>query len=435
VHLPNLRALACLNARAFRNAPPSLPDIAGTFLRWTFLRAVFHRGYVLVSGLYFVIIAHLSAAQIVILATVMSLTLGLSDVPAGVWSDGFSRKWPLVIGHGLLAAGMMMTGFVTAYPLIVVTQVLWGLGWAFSSGADVAWVTDELARPDRIDRLLTARARRDLAGSATGMLGFGLLAWASGLATAVVASGAGMAVAGVFVAARFAEDNFTAAAERRWSAALSIFRRGLTLSLHDREIRLVLAATMIVNGAGVVSSLFPRQLVDVGFPGDPIPWYTGTAIVAFAAGALALRFVEARIHGAGVARRTYALACALGGAGLIVLARAPDVIVAGIGMLLASGIAFNVTRAVSVVWVNRRTASDVRATVHSFLSQAECAGEVVGGTALAVVTRTAGISATLITSGALFACTAAMVARSRADRPSPSAGWRPRRRPWPVRRP
>jgi hypothetical protein len=30
------------------------------FLRWTFLRAVFHRGYVLTSGLYFVVTAHLS---------------------------------------------------------------------------------------------------------------------------------------------------------------------------------------------------------------------------------------------------------------------------------------------------------------------------------------------------------------------------------------
>jgi MFS family permease len=420
VHRRNLRVLACLNAHAFRNTSPAGRDIASTFLRWTYLRAVFHRGYVLVSGLYFVIIAHLSAAQIVVLATVMSLTLGLSDVPTGVWSDAFSRKWPLVIGHGLLAAGMIMTGTVTAFPLFVVTQVLWGLGWAFSSGADVAWLTDELARPDRIDRVLTARARRDLAGSATGMLGFGVLAWAAGLATAVVAAGAGMAVVGLFVAARFAEDNFTPVTERRWSGSLSIFRRGLTLSLRDREIRLVFAATMIINGAGVVSSLFPRRLVDIGFPGNPVLWYTGLGIVSFAVGAVALRFVEARIHGAGVARRTYALACALGAAGLIVLARAPDAVVGGTGMLLASGIAFNVTRAVSVVWVNRRTTSDVRATVHSFLSQAECAGEIVAGAGLAVVARTAGISATLITSGVLFACVAAMMARSRTDvRPSP----------------
>jgi MFS family permease len=105
------------------------------FLRWTFLRAVFHRGYVLTSGLYFVVTAHLSAAQLLILATVMSATLLLSDIPAGAWSDAIGRKRPLVIGHGFLAAGMAMTGLVTAFPLLIVTQVLLALGWAFSGGA------------------------------------------------------------------------------------------------------------------------------------------------------------------------------------------------------------------------------------------------------------------------------------------------------------
>ena len=146
----------------------SIRDLTTTFLRWTYLRAVFHRGYVLASGLYFVVNARLPAFQLVLLGTVMSATLLLSDVPAGVWSDAFSRKWPLVIGHGFMAAGMIATGLVTAFPLIVVTQVLWGLGWAFSGGADVAWLTDEVDRPDRIARVLTVRARRDLLGGATG---------------------------------------------------------------------------------------------------------------------------------------------------------------------------------------------------------------------------------------------------------------------------
>ncbi len=35
-----------------------------------------------------------------------------------------------------------MTGVVTAFPLLLATQALWGLGWGFSSGADVAWITD-----------------------------------------------------------------------------------------------------------------------------------------------------------------------------------------------------------------------------------------------------------------------------------------------------
>lgn len=131
-------------------------DVANIFLWWSFLRAVCHRGYVLASGLYFVVDAQLSASQLVVLGTVMSVTLLLSDVPIGIWADTSSRKWTLVAGHGFLATGMVMTGLVTAFPLILITQMLWGMGWAFWSGADVAWVTDELDQPDRIARVLAA---------------------------------------------------------------------------------------------------------------------------------------------------------------------------------------------------------------------------------------------------------------------------------------
>jgi len=390
--------------------------VVKTFLRWTYLRAVFHRGYVLTPGLYFVVDAHLSASQIVLLGTVVSATLALADIPTGVWADAIGRKWPLVIGHLFLAAGMVMTGLVTAFPLILVTQVLWGSGWAFLTGADVAWITDELDQPQRIARVLTTSARRDLAGGATGMVVFGVLGWATSLATAIVVSGASMAALGLFVAARFTERNFRPTREQRWSASLSIFRLGVSLARRDHEVLLVFVATMLINGAALVGWLFPRQLVNLGFPSDPVLWYTAFGICSSAAGFVALRIVEAGLDSVGVARRVYALTCFIGMLGLVVLAVAPDALIGGAGVLLVSGIAFNVTRTVSVIWVNRRTTSDVRATVHSFLDQAECIGEISGGFALTLLAQVAGISIALLASAALLAFTGALVARSRADR-------------------
>ena len=294
-------------SRVSRSRPDLGRDVARTFLRWTYLRAVCHRGHVLVSSLYFVVDARLSASQLLLLGTVVAATMVLSDVPTGIWADAWSRKWPIVIGHLFLAAGMVMLGLVTAFPLIVATQVLWGVGWAFSTGADVAWVTDELDQPERIDRVLAARARWDLVGQATGMVAFGLLGWAAGLGTAIVVSGLAMALLGLYVAARFGETHVTPAREQRWRVSWSILRRGVTLARRDDEIRLVFAATLLINGAGVISWLFPQQLVTLGLPNDPLLWYTALGIVAFAAGAVALRLVEERIEDLGVARRIYAL--------------------------------------------------------------------------------------------------------------------------------
>jgi hypothetical protein len=32
--------------------------------------------------------------------------------------------------------------------------VLWGISWTFASGSDIAWITDELDRPDAITAVL-----------------------------------------------------------------------------------------------------------------------------------------------------------------------------------------------------------------------------------------------------------------------------------------
>ena len=426
VRLRRLRLFQALNnyrkmARLLCKRPAGERDVTTTFLRWTYMRAVFHRGYVLTSGFYFVVDARLSASQIVSLGTAMSVTLVLSDIPTGVWSDAIGRKWPLVVGHMFLAAGMAMTGVVTAFPLILVTQVLWGLGWAFLTGADVAWVTDELDQPQRIARVLMASARWDLAGGATGMVVFGVLGWATSLATAIVVSGVAMAILGIFVAARFTERNFIPTREKRWSASLAIFRLGVSLLHRNHEILLVFVATMLINSAAMVGWLFPRQLIHLGFPRDPVLWYTALGICSSAAGVVALHIVQGRIDSVGVARHMYALACFIGVLGLIVLAYAPDAVIGGAGVLLVSGIAFNVTRTVSVIWVNRRTTSDVRATVRSFLDLAESIGEICGGFALAITAGAAGMSITLLTSAALIAFTGAMLARSSANRASPGS--------------
>src|SRR5690348_9382007 len=65
--------------------------------------------------------------------------------------------------------------------------------------------------------------------------------------------------------------------------------------------------------------------------------------------------------------------------------------------------------------VNQRTTNDVRATMHSFLDQAESIGEICGGFALAVIAGTAGISIALIISAALIAFAGTMVALSNTD--------------------
>src|SRR4051812_47817070 len=161
------------------------PVLARAFVRWAFIRAALARGWWLTTALYLVVVADLSPAQLVLIGVFQGLTVVIAEIPAGVIADAVSRRLALVIAHVVMGTGMALTGFVTNYWMIVVAQCLWGLGWAISSGADVAWITDELDRVDLIDRVLVAQGRYDLVGTAVGIVAFGLLAWATALSTAI----------------------------------------------------------------------------------------------------------------------------------------------------------------------------------------------------------------------------------------------------------
>lgn len=393
--------------------------LSTAYLRWTLLRAALARGWWLTTAVYLVVVADLSAAQLVLVGVFQGATVVVAEVPAGVLADAFGRRAALVVAHVVMGTGMAATGLVTGYPAIVVAQCLWGLGWAISSGADVAWITDELDRPDRIDRVLAAQGRYDLVGVPIGISGAGALAWSSSLSVAIVTTGVGMVALGLLVVTRWPETRHrTATTTSSLTATVSVLRQGVGIARRDRVIGSVLAGTFLVNGgAEAFGRLFERRLLELGLPPSPAPivWFAAIALVAAACGALVLHAVEARIDGRGVARAVYASACGTAAVGLALFSVAPNAESAVAASLLVAGIGLPTIRVAATILVNRRVASDVRATVHSMLSQAENLGEVVAGLLLAAVAATWSPPVTLLASAALVATAGIVVHRAPTD--------------------
>ena len=224
-------------------------------------------------------------------------------------------------------------------------------------------------------------------------------------------AGAAMLLLGLYVALRFREERFVPASTKRWSASWSILVRGWALARRSRVILLMFAATFLVNGAAASGRLLPARLVDLGLPADPVVWFTALGVVTLLVGAGVLRVVETHIDAAHTARRGYVIACAAGAVGVVALAGAPEEVTGSAAVLLFSGVALPLTRTIGTIWVNRETSGDVRATVHSFLAQAEYAGAIVCGLAVATVAGAAGLSAGLVSCGALFAITILLIQR------------------------
>ncbi len=385
-------------------------DLVAVFLHWTWWRALLHRGWWLVTSVYLVVDAGLSPSQLVLIGAAQGVVGLVFEIPAGVLADTISRKWSLVLSHALMGTAMIATGLVTDFGSLLATQMLWGLSWTFASGADVAWITDELDEPARISVVLVRAGRAELTGAAAGLVGLGALGTLLERSTAIVLAGAAMLLIGLYVVVRFREQRFVPASTKRWSASWSILVRGTALVLHSRGLLIVFAATFLVNGAWVgAGRLWPKRVVDLGLPVDPVAWFTVLGVLTLLVGAAALRVVEARIDDVPTGLRGYVVACAAGMLGLLALAWAPEGVSASAAVLLVAGIAVPLTRTIGTIWVNRQTSGDVRATVHSFLAQAEYLGEIVAGLGIVLVALAAGLSPALVTSAGLFALTIVLI--------------------------
>jgi MFS family permease len=399
-------------------------DVVTTFLRWSFTRGVCARGYWLATSIYLVLVAGLSPGELVLVGAAQSATVLAAEVPAGVFADTVSRKWSLTLSALITGTGMVMAGLVTSFPTLTLSQMLWGLGWAFTSGADVAWISDELDRPDLIDRVLTARARWELMGAVAGVIAHGSIAIATSLATSIVLSGVTMLGLGLYVACRFPETRFTPAPSgARGKQAALILRGGVRLARRDREVLMVTAAWLLVNGAGAgYGRLVEEQLIATGLTSrtQAILWITGLSLTILLISAVGLRAIERHIDRPDTARRVYRACCASGVVGLLVFANASEPRLALAAVVLASGVVYPgaVVRAVGEIWINRRTSSDVRATVHSLSSQAEQVGEVVCGVLLALLAQATSAHASIAGSAALLAL--ALLAVPRAGSVAPS---------------
>jgi MFS-type transporter involved in bile tolerance (Atg22 family) len=67
------------------------------------------QGLWLVTSVYLVVDADLSASQLVLIGVAQGVIALVFEVPTGVVADSISRKWSLVVSHVLMGTGMIAT--------------------------------------------------------------------------------------------------------------------------------------------------------------------------------------------------------------------------------------------------------------------------------------------------------------------------------------
>lgn len=385
-------------------------------------------GFYLPALVWWTVDLELGPLKLVLLGTVMEVTLLVSEVPTGVVADRFSRKWSVVIAYLIMGVSMVLSVATTNYPVLLAAQALFAVGFTFRSGADVAWLTDEVGHDARkleagapdgatledevdISELIVRRHRIGMTAGLLGIVAVMILGQWS-LRGAVAITGVVMFVAGLFFAALMT-DNFRANQAPGEVGMVQIFRDGLGVARRVPSLRLLLLAMLLMGlGSEALDRLGFKRFLDDGDFGDDSLLYLGLLFLALSAlGAFVTWRVEKAL-GSGLNLPLLAFGLiAVASFGAAVAALAPVVGVA-VGMIMQDP-AREALDPVSAAWANNHAPPEVRATVLSFVSQAHGVGEATGGVLLASLAELAGIRMAILVAAGLWACSA-LIARQAA---------------------
>lgn len=346
------------------------------------------------SGLFMIQDAHLNALQLVLVGTTLELSAFLFEVPTGVLADTVSRRLSVIIGTALIGAGLIVWGAWTLFGTILIGQVLWGIGFTFTSGATQAWISDETGNADT-GRIYVRGAQLGWFAGALGIVASVPLATAWGLQAPMIAGGVGYLLTALALVLLMPERHWAPVPREGRSILRSM---GDTLRRGAATVRMVPALVTIlaisfVAGAGSEALDRLRELhilSNFALPSAPklpvITWFALINLVSLVASIVAVEVARRRLDTEthlGAARTLLVLHVLLIGM-VVAFALAVSFEMAALSYLLTRMVR-RIAQPIASAWINLGLTSDVRATVHSMNSQADALGQIAGGPLLGVL--------------------------------------------------
>lgn len=368
--------------------------------------ALFTSAIFTASSIYQVTVAGLTPLQLVLVGTTLELSVFLFEIPTGLVADVYSRRLSIIIGMFLIGLGFLVEGTFPIFWTILLAQVLWGVGWTFTSGATEAWITDEIGeaaagrtflRGNQIDQIAS------LAG-----IGLGILLGSLRISLPIQIGGVLIAVLGIFLILFMPETGFKPAPREdrnSWQNLAHTFREGIA-AVRGRPALLTILSIGLIYGlySEGYDRLWTKQLLDqftfpLGNQFQPVVWIglirAVGMVLSVGAAELVQRKVKTEQHKA-VARASWAISAVLV-ISLLGFALAKTLLVAVIAIWLIS-MSRNVIGPLYTAWVNQRLDSRVRATVLSMSSQVDAIGQVAGGPVVGLIGSWFSVQAALVAS-------------------------------------
>ena len=359
------------------------------------------------SSIYQVTVAGLTPLQLVLVGTTIELSIFIFEIPTGVVADVYSRRLSIIFGMFLIGLGSLVEGTFPIFWVILLAQILWGVGYTFTSGATEAWITDEIGEA-AAGRAFLRGNQVDQIASLAG-IGLGVVLGSLRISLPIQIGGLLIALLGLFLALFMAETGFEPAPSQErnsWQKLAHTFREGVG-TVRTRPALMTILSIGLIYGlySEGYDRLWTKHILDrFTFPlaglFQPVFWFGVIRAVGMILSVGAAELVRRRVRteqAVAVARACWAVSAVLV-ISLFGFALANTLLVAVIAIWLIS-MSRNVIGPLYTAWVNQRLDSRVRATVLSMSSQVDAIGQVAGGPVVGVIGSRLSVQAALIASG------------------------------------
>ena len=369
----------------------------------------FHMMSVLFS-VFLIVELDLGPLQLLLMGTVLEVTYLLFEVPTGVVADTVSRRLSVVVGLVGTGAAFLLLGISSSFAIAMMTQAIWGVFATFQSGADVAWLTDEIGEEAAQPMYLRSEQWYQ-GGSLVGIaVGVGIASFTS-LRAPILVCGAGFLALGAFMALAMREENFRPErreGERLHTSLVTTMREGAAAVRSHHVLGLILGTAalhgMSTEGFDRLSDL--HLLEDIGLPtfgGLALPVWFGVldgGALLLGIGALAIVKRGVHLQGHAAVARVLAVVDIV----LVIFAVAFALVASFWWALVAFwivGTLRSVREPVFTAWINQGLDASTRATINSVGGQADAIGQAAGGPGIGLIARSVSVPAALVVSGVL----------------------------------
>ena len=373
-------------------------------------------GFWLAASVWWIVILDLSPIQLVAMGAVLEVSVLISETPTGVVADLVSRRRSVVIAQVLMGLAYIWAVVSFNYWVILPAQALFGIGWTFRSGADTAWVTDELkglgrGEDDEIEKLLIRKHRFGILTALVSLSATMLIGTLTSVRTVAVIIGLVTIVVAGYLRLVMREDHFTPGREEE-RGFVETLRAGMRVVVTRPRLRVLVGVIVVLDmGSEAFDRLGHKFFLDNGGWDDDSLIGLGVLFLVLAVAGLGVNALAARAleTGSGVARLA-SLLLLVAAIGATITMSTTMLIFIGLGLMLQDS-----TREalwpVLEGWANRDAPSEVRATVHSLMGQVTAMGELAGGLALGVLAQATSVRLVLAIAAVLWFVAAGLATR------------------------